>query len=86
MDCTKALEQLADYLDEEARDELCRAIEEHLARCPDCQIKVDTLKKTIILFQADRATEIPVPEVATRKLARALDEEYARSASGSPRD
>ena len=35
MNCQELLEQLGDYLDEEARQELCREIEEHLERCND---------------------------------------------------
>jgi predicted anti-sigma-YlaC factor YlaD len=60
VNCNEVLDQLADYLDEDARAELCHAIEEHLAQCADCQIEVDTLKKTIVLYQSDRATAVPL--------------------------
>ena len=57
MDCQDVLDQLADYLDDDARSELCRQIEEHLARCRDCQVEVDTVKKTIVLYQAGSRVE-----------------------------
>ncbi len=75
MECTEVLEQLADYLDEDARVELCKAIEEHLHTCRECSFYVDTVKKTIVLYQADRKLE--VPSKATALLQSALATEYA---------
>ncbi|NJD17728.1 MAG: zf-HC2 domain-containing protein, partial [Gemmatimonadetes bacterium] len=60
MNCQEVLDQLADYLDEDARAELCRQIEEHLTACHDCQVVVDSVKKTIVLYQSDRRVEMPV--------------------------
>ena len=60
MNCNEVLDQIADYLDEDARAELCRAIETHLAQCHDCQVEVDTIKKTIVLYQSERRVEVPV--------------------------
>ena len=74
MDCNDVLQQLSDYLDDEAREELCRQIEGHLSQCHDCQVYVDTVKKTIVLYQSDRRVEIPV-SVASR-LEMALSREY----------
>lgn len=58
-DCHDLLGSLSDYLDGEARQELCRAIEAHMAECPNCRIVVDTLKKTIYLVHASAAPELP---------------------------
>ena len=60
MNCNEVLDQIADYLDEDARADLCRAIEAHLSQCHDCQIEVDTIKKTIVLYQSERRVEVPV--------------------------
>ena len=79
MNCNEVLEQLGDYLDEDARAELCRAIEEHLHQCHNCQVYVDTVKKTITLYQADRAVEVPL-HVGTR-LSAAMAREYDRGAA-----
>ena len=54
VDCNEVLDQLAEYLDDDARAELCRAIEEHLSQCHGCKIEVDSVRKTIVLYQADR--------------------------------
>jgi predicted anti-sigma-YlaC factor YlaD len=60
VDCNEVLEQLGDFLDEDAREELCRAIEAHLKHCRNCKVEVDSVKKTIFLYQADRQIKTPV--------------------------
>ena len=74
MDCSKLLEELSDYLDREAREDLCRAIEEHLKSCHDCRIVVDKTRKTILLYQSDQPQ--PVPAAVTDRLQEALSQEY----------
>jgi len=74
VNCEDVLRKLAEYLDDESRDELCRQIEGHLSRCKDCRIEVDSLKRTIVLYQADREMEMPVAISST--LQAALDREY----------
>jgi len=76
VDCTEVLDKLADVLDEEARQELCRAIEEHLSQCRDCQVEVDTVRKTIVLYQSDQ--RVDVPAAAMSRLHAALAQEYRR--------
>lgn len=83
MDCSEVLQQLADYLEPDARAELCRIIEEHLSRCHDCQVQVDTIKKTIVLYQNDRQIEMPVR--VSQTLEAALAREYDGPAQGGPR-
>lgn len=58
--CDEVLDNLKDYLDERERAELCQQIEEHLKHCHDCQVEVDQILKTIVLYQADRVTEVPL--------------------------
>ena len=74
IECDEVLDQLSEYIDEETRAELCDAIREHLARCQDCQIKVDTVKKTIVLYQKNATIEVPIRVSA--KLSAALAREY----------
>jgi len=82
VDCSKLLEELSDYLDREAREDLCRAIEEHLKSCHDCRIVVDKTRKTILLYQSDEAQ--PVPAAVTERLQAALTQEYrARVSPGA---
>ena len=84
MECSEVLEQLSDYLDAEAREELCRAIKEHLAQCHDCTVQVDTVKKTIVLYQS--ASRIDMPVHVSTQLQSALAREYDRSRDKSPVD
>ncbi len=74
MDCSEVLEQLGDYLDPEARKEMCREIEAHMARCKDCRFEVDTVRKTIVLYQHEQ--EVPLPTGAFKRLEAALAREY----------
>lgn len=77
MNCQELLEQLGDYLDEEARQELCREIEEHLERCHDCRLVVDQTRKTIVLYQADQQVEVPGLMAASSRLTQALAKTYS---------
>jgi anti-sigma factor RsiW len=56
--CQDPSPQLADYLDGDLSPQLCTEIERHLASCKNCRIVVDTLSKTISLYQ-----KLPQPEV-----------------------
>lgn len=73
-DCEQLADRLAEYLDADKRSELCRQIEEHMRHCHNCQVQVDSVKKTIILYQADRISEIPV--TVSSKLRTALARAY----------
>ena len=81
MDCNEVLEQLAEYLDPDARTELCLLIEAHLKQCQDCQIEVDTVKKTIVLYQADR--HITTPIAVSARLQAVLARAYRETTPGS---
>jgi len=77
--CAQLKAQLPDYLDGEARAEICRAIEEHLASCDDCRVMVDTMKKTITLYR--NAPREDVPQDVHARLVRMLKlEEIAAKA------
>jgi predicted anti-sigma-YlaC factor YlaD len=58
--CGELRAQLPDYLDGEAQETICRAIEEHLAGCDDCRVIVDTLKKTITLYHCAPRDDVPI--------------------------
>ena len=69
--CQDLLDGPADYLDGEAPDELCAEIERHLAGCDKCRIVVETLRKTVTLYQ-----QLPRPEMpaqARERLYKRLD-------------
>jgi predicted anti-sigma-YlaC factor YlaD len=75
VDCTEVMEQLSEYLDADVRAELRKAVDEHLHDCHDCNYYVDTVRKTVVLYQADLRIEVPMK--ATAQLRAALAAEYA---------
>lgn len=83
MDCSEVLQQLSDYLDEDARTELCKIIEEHLSRCHDCQVEVDTIRRTIVLYRNDALVDVPVQ--VSQQLQAAMAREYRHPADGEVR-
>lgn len=58
--CHELLGQLSDYIDGELEATLCAELEAHLAECPNCRVMVDTVRKTITLYQSQAPTELPV--------------------------
>jgi hypothetical protein len=82
VDCNDVLGQLADFLDDDARAELCRDIEAHLSRCRGCTVEVDTIRKTIVLYQAESGRSFEVPVRVTHRLEEALAREYAKGGRG----
>jgi len=70
--CRILLDSLSDYVDGELGEEICNEINRHLAGCHNCQIVVDTLKRTIYLYHA--GSEAPtVPEDVRERLYHCLD-------------
>jgi anti-sigma factor RsiW len=57
--CRGLLGQLSDYIDGEMEAALCAELEAHLADCPDCRVMVDTVRKTVTLYNAQATTELP---------------------------
>jgi anti-sigma factor RsiW len=43
--------KVCEFIDGELDDATCAALQKHLAACPRCQIFVDTMRKTIVLYQ-----------------------------------
>jgi anti-sigma factor RsiW len=71
------MEQLAEYLDDDVHADLRRAVDQHLHTCTNCSYYVDTVRKTVVLYQADQRIEVPMK--ATTRLRAALEAEYAAS-------
>lgn len=76
MKCREVLEQVSDYLDAEAAQELVERIEEHFGHCPNCRVYVDTVKKTISLYRSE--TPLDCPEQVRLRLHAVLSYEYRR--------
>ncbi len=58
-ECEHLLDELSDYIDGEAATAICAEIERHLAGCADCRAVVDTLRKTVYLYQGLPQPEFP---------------------------
>jgi predicted anti-sigma-YlaC factor YlaD len=50
--CDDLFEALKDYLDGDAKEEVCRALETHMQECPKCKVHVNTLKGTIEMYKS----------------------------------
>jgi anti-sigma factor (TIGR02949 family) len=70
--CQNMLTFLSDFVDGELNQDLCLQIETHLSQCPDCSIVVDTLKKTIYLYQKSSISSEKVPDDVRERLFRCL--------------
>jgi anti-sigma factor (TIGR02949 family) len=74
--CRSILENLNAYIDGELDSELCSQIEAHISTCENCQIVVNTLKKTIEICQVTgRETKLP-PEMRYRLYAQFNLDDY----------
>ncbi len=81
MDCEKLRSILPDYLDDEAAAELCREIDAHLARCGDCEVEIDSLRRTILIYRRD-CESTTMSDGAKHRLFSQLSIEYRRVRSG----
>lgn len=70
-ECNELLGTISEYMDGSLRDELCRELERHLSECDDCRVVVDTMKKTIDLYQTETARE-GLPADVRRRLFKSL--------------
>ena len=77
--CQEVLEQLSEYLDDDARAELVHEVNQHLGTCSHCKTEVDTIRKTIRIFVCEEQVVLPQP--LCDKLNEALAQAY-RNAPG----
>lgn len=82
MECNELIEQLSEFLDPDARAQLCREIEQHLAHCHDCKLYVDSVKKTIVIAQSGGSAP-PLPIALNERLQAALTRAYQSRAGAS---
>ncbi len=78
--CRELKAQLSNFVDGELDDALCQEIEKHMADCENCRVVVDTLRKTIMLYQ--EAPEETVPPDVHARLVKVLDLEALRKGDG----
>jgi len=67
--CQHLLKSLSEYIDGELDPQLCAELEQHLCECHDCQVVVDTTRKTLELYHTEAPAEVP-GDVRARLFAR----------------
>jgi anti-sigma factor (TIGR02949 family) len=70
--CRQLLGVLSDYVDGDLAAELCADLEHHLQTCPNCSVVVNTLRKTIELYQETTESD-PLPQEVRQRLYARLD-------------
>ena len=70
--CRHLLGSLSEYVDGDLGEELCAEIDRHLQDCNNCRVVIDSLRKTINLYQV--TTPSPsVPNDVRQRLFHSLD-------------
>lgn len=70
--CRSLLGFLSDYVDGNLSDDLCQEIEDHAAGCENCRIVVDTLRKTISLYNQTGAEPVEISGKTREQLFKTL--------------
>ena len=78
MDCDDVFAQISDFIDADMRDELCREIKAHLKHCRGCEVRVDEVRKTILLFREGSPASREIPIHALDGLQQMLAAEYKK--------
>ena len=78
MNCKKVILELTSYLDGALDASVRIDLEQHLARCTDCRLVVDTTRKTIQIFCNSEPVPLPrrCPRTPAHGLARTLSPKF----------
>ncbi len=83
--CRELAAHLSEFLDQELDPELCAQIQAHLEACGRCRVVVNTLRKTIQIYQQIEVQ--PLPEALRERLYLELPLRLrARGASSTSQD
>jgi anti-sigma factor RsiW len=77
VNCKKVILELSEYLNGALDSTIRLDLEQHLARCTDCRIVVDTCRKTIQIFC--NSEPVPLPEDVRQRLHTALLDRIRRN-------
>lgn len=81
MKCKDFLNELTDYLDGTANMAVRVELEEHLHWCPECDVVMNTTKKTIEIYRDNQIYELP--ESLRNKLQAAIMDKCKQAKRGS---
>ncbi len=76
--CHHLLGSLSEYLDGELEARLCAELESHLTDCENCRVVVDTLRRTVSLYQVVEQPGAMPPDVRQRLLHRLELDDFIR--------
>jgi anti-sigma factor RsiW len=71
--CKQLLGSLSEYIDGELQADLCAQIESHLQDCDNCRIVVNTLRKTIEIYEQTSADSVQLPNAIRERLFLKLE-------------
>jgi predicted anti-sigma-YlaC factor YlaD len=71
-DCRHLLASLSEFVDGTLEAELCAEIQRHMEGCENCRIVIDSLQKTIYMYQVTKDPAV-VPEDVRQRLYKRLD-------------
>jgi anti-sigma factor RsiW len=75
--CKELLGFLSEYVDGSLSEDLCQEIEAHAENCDNCRIVVDTLRKTVSLYNGISDEHSEIPTHVRERLFRTLNlEDY----------
>lgn len=76
--CREMLALISDYVDGSIDEASCEQLEKHLEDCENCQTMLDTMRKTIFLYQ-DTNKDAAVPDPVRERLFHCLNlEEFLK--------
>jgi anti-sigma factor RsiW len=81
--CHHLLSSLSEFVDGSLEAELCMEIERHLEGCDNCQVVVDSLRKTIYLYHVTAQETVDMPSSVRQRLFHRLNlDEFLQKNSG----
>lgn len=79
--CHHLLGSLSDFIDGALEERLCAEIERHMQGCENCRVVVDSLRKTVTLYQ-ETAPSSQMPDDVRQRLFHRLDLDAFIDAAG----
>lgn len=84
MTCEELLKALNDYVDGEQLTQICEEFAAHLQGCDPCQVVVDNIRHSIVLYKNGEPYSMPVE--FEEKLQHSLREQWLKKfGSGEPK-
>ena len=71
IDHKEIYKQICDFMGEDLDAPVCKEVAEHLEKCPNCKVQLDTVKKTVTLCQESSKDEL-IPDDVKRRLYKVL--------------